>query len=257
MASFHYKAVINALGRCNPNSVNITRLYMVGSCANTRRNDFSYLPDCRNDGGSVLDGSTATCNTVFASKAPKDTFRSLADIGLGKVFDEDDICNSGLQGYFFVNTSCSTFREDAKLQVSQQQNNYCYSGSSSWRGLNYGSRIAVAVVLVLLAVFVFFLVFWLVRRRRRNAFQGPASVGMQPYPPQQGYGQQPYGQQPYGQQPYGQQPYGQPYGQQPHGQQTYPNQYGVPASQGYQPSQGYPVTGQPIPNSNAAARPTV
>lgn len=87
--------------------------------------------------------------------------------------------------------------------------------------------------------------------------QGPASVGMQPYPPQQGYGQQPYGQQPYGQQPYGQQPYGQPYGQQPHGQQTYPNQYGVPASQGYQPSQGYPVTGQPVPNSNGAARPTV
>lgn len=34
-----------------------------------------------------------------------------------------------------------------------------------------GSRIAVAVVLVFLAVFVFFLVFWLVRRRRRNTFQ--------------------------------------------------------------------------------------
>lgn len=52
--------------------------------------------------------------------------------------------------------------------------------------LMQGSRIAVAVVLVLLAVFVFFLVFWLVRRRRRNAFQVSPfpSAGTRPLPEQ-------------------------------------------------------------------------
>ncbi|BDA46233.1 hypothetical protein COCOBI_08-3250 [Coccomyxa sp. Obi] len=224
---------------------------MVGACVNTRKNDFSNRPDCKNDGGSVLDGSTATCAAVFNSKASKDTFRSLADVGVGNRFDEGDVCNSALQGYFFVNTTCTTFRDDAKLLNSQERNNYCYTGSS-WHGLNYGARIAVAVVLVCLAFFTFFLVFWLIRRRRRNTFQGPATVGMQPYPPQQGYGQQGYGQQPYGQYPYGQQPHG----QQPYGQ--YLNQYGVPTSQGYQPSQGYPVTGQPVPNAGPASnRPAV
>lgn len=113
------------------------------------------------------------------------------------------------QGYFFVNTTCPTFRDDARLQVNQDRNNYCYT-ASSYHGLNYvrdmrflntgamltqdfmhsspasthavahqacvvlwmqGARIAVAVVLIALAFFTFFLVFWLIRRRRRNNFQ--------------------------------------------------------------------------------------
>lgn len=191
------------------------------------------------------------------AEAPKDTFRSLADIGLGKVFDEDDICNSGLQVHTSVSLravsieSRNTCGPQATLQlllcmlpfVSQKFpdpqdlmsfcagillcqhimlhfQRGCQIASESatkqlllqrifqlaWsqlceylslllpildvseplsqdtclmmRSLSpllscpmQGSRIAVAVVLVLLAVFVFFLVFWLVRRRRRNAFQ--------------------------------------------------------------------------------------
>ena len=126
-------------------SCSITRLYMVGSCANTRRNDFSYLPDCRNDGGSVLDGSTATCNTVFASstplrapsiiadlvmhailgqavhlllqehlscplqRRPRDTFRSLADIGLGKVFDEGRYLQQRPSGAYICFLACCKY----------------------------------------------------------------------------------------------------------------------------------------------------
>lgn len=98
---------------------------MVGACINTRKNDFSSRPDCKYDGGSVLNGSTETCAAVFNSSTPtctnnpvktmlsvvvakltclikyaeasKDTFRSLSDIGLGNRFDEGDICNTGLQ----------------------------------------------------------------------------------------------------------------------------------------------------------------
>ena len=46
----------------------ITNFYMQGACINNRNNNFGSPPDCSSNGGAVTDGSSATCNKVFASR---------------------------------------------------------------------------------------------------------------------------------------------------------------------------------------------
>ena len=130
---------------------------MYGACVSDRDNNFgNALPTC-DKYGAVTNFTEATCDYIFAhgmGPRPHDTTQLavsplkssqlqwsggcagpssafVTSPSLNSVFDDDDICNPGVRGYFFAQTNCTTF-DQADLQVSLRSG--CHALQPTLRG---------------------------------------------------------------------------------------------------------------------------
>lgn len=156
-----------------PTSSRLSRLFVYGTCLQTRNNEAS---GCSGSNQTVISGSTsgsgasfptsntgATCNQVFSGAAPSGSTVSLQSAGSG-VFDSSGICAYSSQGFFYIQNNCAASTGESLVTLSVDITSY--SGScNNYTGLALWAKVIISVGVVVAFICIASL-FW--RRRRRR-----------------------------------------------------------------------------------------
>ncbi|KDD72787.1 hypothetical protein H632_c2897p0 [Helicosporidium sp. ATCC 50920] len=171
---------------CSADDIFVSRLYMSGTCVQSRDNTESSSCSGQTPVVVVSSGSgfavpanstSAVCNQVFGSSSPRGAFMSLS-AAAGSAFDSATLCAETSAGYFFLLNNCTgSARSLVPLNVNVQAYSGSCNGRSSWFGGGLsGWAIAVIIVSLGALVLAFGGCWW---RRRRFAMGGsPAAVSM-------------------------------------------------------------------------------
>eukprot|EP00884_Botryococcus_braunii_P017190 jgi/Botrbrau1/4154/Bobra.0192s0022.1 len=172
------------LPACPPQYINMTRLFMKGACIGTRHNNFANLPDCETHNGSVIEATPEVCQKVFTA-APNGTVVNMLDYKRGEMFDKGKVCASTDLGFFFVQTTCPTFKT---AQFLFSQSKYTGGVCNNGKALSTGAIVGIAVGCVVLVGGLLAAIFLFLRRRKINRLAAKmaqdAKVGGPPQPMQ-------------------------------------------------------------------------
>lgn len=143
---------------CADANIRISKLYVEGTCASTRNNDFSITSPqdvtCSDKVTSATDAPI--CQDVFSSSSSDWVSGNL--ITAGTNIDSGDICiGSGADGFIFIQNNCTqTITASVTFTVGDYTGDTCLSvaGHSVSKGLIIGISIAAVVVLILLGILI-------------------------------------------------------------------------------------------------------
>lgn len=160
-AKYDYNLTLSSLTvptGCADANIRISKLYVEGTCASTRNNDFSITsPQDVTCSDKVTSATDATiCQEVFSSSNSDWVTANL--VTLGSTIDSGNICiSSGADGFVFIQNNCTQIiTADVTFSEGDYTGSTCLevAGHAVSKGLIIGIVIAGVVALIILGILI-------------------------------------------------------------------------------------------------------